>query len=564
MDLIDAMNNLTCTENGEVAFKSSGNKNLDLFIKVVRSSTVSHIVEKFVEAYNEDPMLAIKVLYNFRDIRGGKGEKLISFIILFWLKYHQVEVYQQVLYKIIAEYGCWKDILFLCDLTNKYNETYNKNSNRNTRDCDYAIIDIPFDNEFELNMMKTQLEQDYKSFQNKLGFSLFPKWAPMENKKYHKIAKDLQKVLKMNPKEYRKTLVELKKKLNLVETNLSTNKEYLIDFEKIPSKCHKLHRNAFQRTTNAKDKVKETRVQLKERYDDYLKKLEKGEKTIKFKGIQPHELVKTYYKEYYNNDNKVDTVVESQWKALVKDIRDKGTFDRSIAVVDVSGSMSGEPMLVSIALGILTAECSRGKYANQMITFHEKPSIVKLTGETLMEKVRTTSKMDWGGSTNLESVFQMILDLSLQYKIPKENMIDKLFIFTDMQFDSIQGYNSRYSWNSTFGKLKDKYAKFGYDLPQIICWNLRASTSDSLPALNTEQNVCMLSGFSGELLKSVLDTPGQIDPMFIFRKMVDKYESPFVEIKRPIKNQLNLSGLGSVVDKCKIKTKAKGRKRNRR
>ena len=105
--------------------------------------------------------------------------------------------------------------------------------------------------------------------------------------------------------------------------------------------------------------------------------------------------------------------------------------------------------------------------------------------------------LPWGGNTDIEAVFNKIIDTGVLMSIPQEQMPDRLFIFTDMQFDQVSGNRLK-----TFDKIKDKFAKSGYKMPQIICWNLR-SVSNVVFTKN-DSDVCMLSGFSTPILKAFL------------------------------------------------------------
>lgn len=566
MDFIDALNNLTVTENQETAFRSSGDKSLDLFVKVVRNSPTKTIVDKFVEAYNENPNLALRVLFNFRDIRNGKGEKLISFVILFWLKYHQPDIYNAIIFQMVNDLGCWKDILFLCDLTRRYKENAKMNDNHMDEN-DYNLVQARLDNEYEINLMKNKFMDDTVLYNKNEPFSLFPKWAPSEGKRYTFIAKDLAKEIGLSMAGYRKILTKMRNVLNLAETNLSNNREEQINFEALPSKCHNNYRKVFKRNTNAKGEYKELRDLVKQKYSSYLEKVEKGEAKINSTGLQPHELVGKYLVDSYSWTKNLDETVEAQWKDMVKKMKQTGSFEKALSIVDVSGSMSGQPMQVAIALGILTAECTKGKYSNQMITFSEKPSLIQLKGRTLHAKIKNTKDMAWGMNTNLEKVFHLILGVAVQHKLPPDQMVEKLFIFTDMQFDQVlpsRSYSSwnghrpdlSTSWNSTFHKFSSLFQEHNYTFPQIICWNLRSSTSDSLPSLSNHKGVCMLSGFSGELLKVVMETKGQIDPNIMFNNIMKKYKPDItVDLMQPVNNQMNFNILDKSINDCKIKKK---------
>ena len=75
-----------------------------------------------------------------------------------------------------------------------------------------------------------------------------------------------------------------------------------------------------------------------------------------------------------------------------------------VPLVDVSGSMSGTPMEVAIALGILVSECTAPAFRDRLLTFETRPSWVDLSDCTsLRTKVQKTQAAPWGGSTDFEA-----------------------------------------------------------------------------------------------------------------------------------------------------------------
>jgi uncharacterized protein YdeI (YjbR/CyaY-like superfamily) len=74
-----------------------------------------------------------------------------------------------------------------------------------------------------------------------------------------------------------------------------------------------------------------------------------------------------------------------------------------------------------------------------------------------------------------------------------------LFVFSDMQFNQAQTSHSLYE--TIFETYKLKFQEEGYNILQIVFWNLRADTVGFPIALENEPNVALISGFSSDLLK---------------------------------------------------------------
>ena len=55
----------------------------------------------------------------------------------------------------------------------------------------------------------------------------------------------------------------------------------------------------------------------------------------------------------------MEDVSEMQWKSYVDNLKKVGMLESALAVCDVSGSMTGDPMNVAIALSLLIAALSK-------------------------------------------------------------------------------------------------------------------------------------------------------------------------------------------------------------
>jgi len=510
--------NFALTENGDKAFSTSGNFNLDFFTRITRNAQLKDYVDAFQKAWIENRETAIRVVMNMRDIRGGKGEKLIPAVLMICLKLTaEPNVYEAVLRKMV-EYGCWKDLLRIIELETRYHR-----EQRNLQ-----LIACPI----EITLFAEQLKKDSNIIlvaeqgdtNTKAAISLCAKWAPSENTHYDhhpmKAATKIMGVMNLKPKEYRQMLTKLRNHLGILEMLMSTRQYDKIDFSKLPSMAFIKMKRAFDRDNNADGVESDNRKKLHLSYQEYLRKLADGKTKVNIKGIQPHELVSTYLDRHSNTE--LDPLVEGQWQALKNRITETGSFRDVTAVVDVSGSMTGQPMQVSIALGILVAQCTKCPYHGKVITFHETPNWHVLTGTTLKEQVECMKAAPWGSTTNLRKVFDLILQQAKSASLTKEEMVKTLFIFTDMQFDTCAG---RDPLETTFEYAKREFSNAGYVLPRIVCWNLRTSTNKIMPIQGEEKDFAMLSGFSAELLKCIL-TAQEFTPNAMMQHVLEPYIVP--------------------------------------
>ena len=115
--IANELNNETkLTENGAVAYRTSGKKLLDLNFAVasLRRAPEAEIINKFMDAYWEDPVVAMKWLFYNRDCRCGLGERRTFRIILKHLGNEHTKMIEKLI-PLVAEYGREDDLWCLLD-----------------------------------------------------------------------------------------------------------------------------------------------------------------------------------------------------------------------------------------------------------------------------------------------------------------------------------------------------------------------------------------------------------------------------------------------------------------
>ena len=121
---------------------------------------------------------------------------------------------------------------------------------------------------------------------------------------------------------------------------------------------------------------------------------------------------------------------------------------------------------------------------------------------------------------DFQKVFDLILGVAVNGKLKEEQMVKRLFVFSEMEFDEA----SANGWETDYEVIKRKFGEKGYGsaVPQIVFWNLRDSRATPVPA--TEKGVALLSGFSKNLLKIFLDNEGDINPEDIMEAAISGVE----------------------------------------
>ncbi|XP_047076437.1 uncharacterized protein LOC124686552 [Lolium rigidum] len=245
-----------------------------------------------------------------------------------------------------------------------------------------------------------------------------------------------------------------------------------------------------------------------DRFNAYLADVKSGKKRIAAGALLPHQIV-----ESLGDDG---GVADLQWQRMVDDMRALGKLTNCLAVCDVSGSMSGLPMEVCVALGLLVSELSDEPWRGRVVTFSEHPEIHRITGDTLSEKTGFVRTMDWGMNTDFQAVFDKILEVAVDAGLPAEKMVRRVFVFSDMEFDQA----SAQPWETDYEAIVRKFSEAGYGavVPEVVFWNLR--DSKAMPVMSGQKGVALVSGFSKNMLKLFLDGGGIVSPRVVMEKSI--------------------------------------------
>lgn len=300
----------------------------------------------------------------------------------------------------------------------------------------------------------------------------------------------------------KQVLVPLRKALELPEVYIGANRWDSLPYNRVASVAMKLYKDKFL-------------MHDPERFKKYLEDVKAGKAKIAAGALLPHEIIGSL-------DDPFDggQVAELQWKRIVDDLMQKGKLRNCMAICDVSGSMHGTPMEVSVALGVLVSELSEEPWKGKLITFSENPELQVLEGDSLRSRTDFVTEMEWGMNTDFQKVFDLILQVAVNGNLKPEQMIKRLFVFSDMEFDQA----SANPWETDYQVIVSKYKEKGYGsvVPEIVFWNLRDSRST--PVLGTQKGVALVSGFSKNMLTLFLDNEGVINPEQVMEAAISGQE----------------------------------------
>lgn len=148
--------------------------------------------------------------------------------------------------------------------------------------------------------------------------------------------------------------------------------------------------------------------------------------------------------------------------------------------------------------GYYLAEHNKGRFRNHFIEFSERPQLIRLKGETFVDKLRYILTFDEIADTNLEAVFQLILCVAVKNKLPQKELPGKLVIISDMEFNVCVTNASE----TNFENARRRYEAYGYKLPEIVFWNV-GSRNRQQPVTMNEQGVALVSGVTPRLFSMI-------------------------------------------------------------
>lgn len=476
----------TYTKNGAITNSTSHNACLDLFFLAgaCRNESEQNIINKLVCAYAEDRVKCLKIIFWAGDIRQGAGERRFFKLALKWLNDKHADDLQTYL-SFIPEYSRW-DVLFdLANINDKVLDYICENIKTNGLLCKW----LP--RKLRVTDKKKKVEGNTTTIRKK------------QRVLYNGLAKKIQKKLNISEKEYRKLLVANTK---VVEQQMCAKKWNEINYEQVPSVAMNKYNKAWYRN----DEI---------RFKEYLDSVNKGEKKINASVIFPHDIVKGILSSsfYYGDVGKLNEAQITQWNNLPNYL--EGKSNSIIPVCDVSGSMIGLPICISVALGLYISERNEGAFKDAFITFSSNPQMQYLKGD-INKRIQQLVTSKWQQNTDFVKVFELILNKAIQNRLSQDDIPKTILVISDMEFDEA-------SWgNTNFEHIKSLFEQNGYKLPQIVFWNVNGRAGN-LPVTMRDENVALISGASPSIIKAVLTD--EISPIKIMNNVIETERYSFIK-----------------------------------
>jgi len=553
---------------GSDVYDSTGDPRVDLSVSLVRgcdSETICSGVDKILalgtdEAFED----AFVLMFQTRNIRGGKGERDLFEIMFKRLYTLHTTLTLEKMVDFVPRYGTWNDLFKVA----------------HEADCP------PEFRKRVLDFTARQLQDDLRALEAGGNVSLCAKWAPREDKMgplYKQLALLMHpEISKLSDrlKATRQELARLNAASKTTEMKMCAKTWAEIDPKAVPARCRQRNMKAFLNELLDKTASRSAvhvlrhpedkdRMECREHFQEFFQKAARGE--VKMNGadtIYPHEVIVKvlkmlsaerrdaygYGRGYDDYDDYSDdgyaaagagtadekNALIGQWKAFVAKAKEGGALGKCLAMCDFSGSMNGLPKLICTALGILVSEVSG---TNKILTFDSDPRWHTFPEGDIFTKVDSIgSQLGQGLSTDFQKAMDLVLADIVARRVRPEDVPKDLIVFTDMGWDEACGSDGRgyYTgnsyrrnvktapWQTHIEMIREAFRRTGEDMwgvpfvpPRIVIWNLRADYKD-FHATADQEGVVMLSGWSPALFKVLQEKGVEVmTPLAALRAQLD-------------------------------------------
>ena len=501
-------------------------------------------------------VIMFKLLAYTRDIVAGKGEYMLFYAMLVEWTRVDIRFFEFVIKSLVYEngddsgdgghsedtqkqnkktshpLGSWKDMKYFLTFLKQQIIDHASNDTTSTKLYNSCVdVVVRLINE-QLRIDEITLRDTHENTSG--SFSLAARWVPREKSKkfgwlYYHLAIDYlkhqipsdtthpsyERAVNRAFMVYRRLLSTINKRLDTTQVKQCAKQWAEIDFNNVTSitmsKQTKSFLNVKMNGKTVRYENNEDRDMCSQNYEEYLKNVTNGSKKMKGARVSIIDFVKNAISsnsQKLPNDSPIVTTINEQWK---DNSSRNGKLSEFIAMCDVSGSMTANncnPLYSAIGLSIRVAE--KSALGQRVMTFAERPAWVQLgtaDSDTFVKQVAKVRSSSWGMTTDFYAALDLIRQSIEDNKLPRE-VAEKmvLVVFSDMQMNEASHEMRDLSRKATlFENINQLFTKMGERMygvpinpPHIVFWNLTKTTG--YPALSTDKNVSMMSGFSPVLL----------------------------------------------------------------
>ncbi len=421
------------------------------------------IINIFMDAYNENPEQAMKLLFFLRDKEKGLGERRVFRVIIKHLASMNSSYLAQSVH-LIPVYGRWDDL--------------------------YSLFDTYLQGE-AIGLIRKQISKDLKAENpSNLG-----KWLKSENAS-SMLSKDLARktriALDLSSKEYRNLLTLLRKRINIIEQDMSEGKWHSIKYGELNIQTLNKHRKAFLRHD-------------KKRFLEYVTVLEKENNIDKTKKeeLYPYDIVEGICNEKNSNIKELS----EKWKHL-KDYNVKNNGDTLVCLglnKKYINSIKKPPVYIAgVSTALYLLEKNKDKYKNYILINSPHPNLTRVKSETLIDRIDESAKDSVANEINIESILDIVLFAAIKNGINMDKMPKRiLFIFDDgciLANKNRKDVKEYFISDTEYKRIKSKWVKSGYKIPDLAFWRVDCY-NENAKVLEDTKGFQYAFGYSDEIFK---------------------------------------------------------------
>ncbi|KAJ8595801.1 hypothetical protein M405DRAFT_857037 [Rhizopogon salebrosus TDB-379] len=514
------------TENIAPAFGSTLSATLDAFQGVRPYVSGSAINDYLFKAWAEDPALTLRIIWSLRSIHDGKADKELFYMAFGWLFEHHPRTALSNLHLLVEPvctrirrvkgvegakrresmpHGYWKDLLNILALATV--------DELNPSSVQYAC------STFLHNFVPRNSRPHFKSNSEQEAWSR-EKRDQMHNLNHARIVKKLQQ-----PK-YRALYVAVAR---LFADRLARDDSILLELACLPANVEAKHRVRLIFSLSMATKWAPTPGGSHDRVTNITSAIcillhhAQVTSSLTYKipvsltpsALELHVLRSFLRRHILTPSRRLKSLPEplmsaNRWSEII--------YSRVASICMNNNKENFFKHDADRFVSYLTdVESGKKQISGATLLPHELMVVLDPEGTvSLGETVIRMSRAHWSMNTNLDAVFlKLLLPLAKKHAVPQDQMIKRIFVFTDMQFDDSQSTHSVYGgemtsgqsvvdWETNHDVIERAYKEAGYEMPQIVYWDLsnpEHHAGITAPVTGDRKGVALLNGFSPSLLK---------------------------------------------------------------
>lgn len=412
-------------------------------ISYLRNASEEEIIDKFklILLFNNDE--SVKFLFFIRSINNGLGERRIFRVLLKYLAKENPDLIEKNI-RIIPKYGRWDDL--------------------------YALFDTPLEGKV-VNIFKSQIQRDL----NSKSPSNLGKWLKSENsssKESRALGYKTRVLLNYSPKEYRKLLSSLRRKLNLVESFLTSKQYQKINYESLSKIALTKYKKAFLRNDA-------------EKYKLYFKNEHYSE------NFSPNKVI-SYLNAGMDLERLNKKIERFLFDIIIKDAK---ILEDSLIINGLKEDENNDAKSLLLFTIVLYRKINLNAFKNYYISFKKNPKFNKLSESNSINNIKSIYNKYTNFNINLNSALDLLLFTLLKKSINIDS-VPKSILFIcnneeDIDFQISEGF-------------KEKWSKAGFKYPKIKIWNLK-NLKESFSIIN-HNNIIKISGYNQNIWPYLLES----------------------------------------------------------